>query len=370
MKDSIKPMFEVIQPSSSNIDATAYRSLSRRQFLVTSSLLVTSSSLIILPPSLDAKEEEANFPYGSDPTTIGFNGEYQDPVTGMYLLGNGYRAYNPRLLSFNAADSMSPFNNGGINPYCYCEGDPRNFIDPTGNMRWQTAVGIGLGILGFLISIITLGKASKAGIALIGAGASIAQKASAGLSVGSAALGVTSSATGIASKALASSDKQLSDKLGVVSLGLGIGSALTGLSASSITSFSQSITPSNSVTLTSMTNITAGVSTTNQHLSNIRTTRETVEDGEPFYRSNEEFFLGSHDDNVRKQQSYNYTLQYSNDEIAHSKTIHSARVTNGKQFHLTDSRKKLTNRILNLSKGKIKERDAEFIAFVEGGGRT
>jgi RHS repeat-associated protein len=47
---------------------------------------------------------------------LGFNGEPMDPVTGHYLLGKGYRAFNPVLLRFNSPDSLSPFNEGGFKP--------------------------------------------------------------------------------------------------------------------------------------------------------------------------------------------------------------------------------------------------------------
>jgi len=40
---------------------------------------------------------------------LGFNGERWDPVTGHYLLGNGYRAFNPVLMRFDSPDSFSPF---------------------------------------------------------------------------------------------------------------------------------------------------------------------------------------------------------------------------------------------------------------------
>ncbi|WP_205704447.1 RHS repeat-associated core domain-containing protein [Burkholderia stabilis] len=63
---------------------------------------------------------------------LGFNGEYMDPVTGYYLLGNGYRYFNPVLMYFHSPDSFSPFGKGGLNAYCYVEGDPVNFTDPTG----------------------------------------------------------------------------------------------------------------------------------------------------------------------------------------------------------------------------------------------
>jgi RHS repeat-associated protein len=64
---------------------------------------------------------------------LGFNGERPDPVTGHYLLGNGYRAFNPVLMRFNSPDSWSPFGRGGLNAYGYGVGDPVNRYDPTGH---------------------------------------------------------------------------------------------------------------------------------------------------------------------------------------------------------------------------------------------
>lgn len=63
---------------------------------------------------------------------LGFNGERRDTVTGCYLLGNGYRAFNPVLMRFNSPDRLSPFGKGGVNVYAYCAGDPVNRLDPTG----------------------------------------------------------------------------------------------------------------------------------------------------------------------------------------------------------------------------------------------
>ena len=64
---------------------------------------------------------------------LGFNGERADPVTGHYLLGNGYRAFNPVLMRFNSPDSWSPFERGGANRYAYGLDDPVNLIDTDGH---------------------------------------------------------------------------------------------------------------------------------------------------------------------------------------------------------------------------------------------
>lgn len=86
-------------------------------------------------------------PYGHRPaesgllSLLGFNGERPDLVTGCYLLGNGYRAFNPVLMRFNSPDSWSPFGEGGLNGYAYCVGDPVNRHDPSGHTwKWLKKV--------------------------------------------------------------------------------------------------------------------------------------------------------------------------------------------------------------------------------------
>jgi len=70
------------------------------------------------------------------PGLPGFNGEEPDRITGHYLFGNGYRAFNPVLMRFNSPDDLSPFDKGGINAYVYCGGDPANREDRTGH-TWK-----------------------------------------------------------------------------------------------------------------------------------------------------------------------------------------------------------------------------------------
>ncbi|VVP33961.1 RHS repeat domain-containing protein [Pseudomonas fluorescens] len=159
-------------------------------------------------------------PYGHRPaegglfSLAGFNGEQLDPVTGLYLLGNGYRAYSPTLMRFLAPDSMSPFGAGGLNTYSYCLGDPVNRVDPTGHISWQSVLGIGLSILGVVASVLTMGAATPWAVASMG-------------------LAVASGLAGIASEVLneLAPGSQAGEILGWISFGLGLASLGTGLAA-------------------------------------------------------------------------------------------------------------------------------------------
>jgi len=107
---------------------------------VGTTLLATDQQRSVLNV-LDANRTHpfAYTPYGHRPpgngllSLLGFNGERADPVTGHYLLGMGYRAFNPVLMCFNSPDELSPFGRGGINSYAYCLNDPINRTDPSGH---------------------------------------------------------------------------------------------------------------------------------------------------------------------------------------------------------------------------------------------
>lgn len=138
--------------------------LSRRRFVQGSSALVlgTGLSLPLFSPLLQAAQEGSSSHGAANPllaNPLGFNGERKDPLTGLYHLGKGYRAYNPVLMRFQACDSMSPFGKGGINSYAYCLGDPINLRDPSGHFALMSLlIGVIVGAaVGAAISATTEG---------------------------------------------------------------------------------------------------------------------------------------------------------------------------------------------------------------------
>jgi len=159
-------------------------------------------------------------PYGATAPRVGsvvplpgFNGERQDPCTGVSHLGNGYRAYSPALRRFTCPDSESPFGVGGINAYAYCNADPVNQTDPSGHgpVTWLLRMAIRAGVRIGLKEALAEGMATT--LATVG-------KIETGLELASSA------ATGIASASLAGSNPQLAAKLGWASIGLGLAGGL------------------------------------------------------------------------------------------------------------------------------------------------
>ncbi|MFG0867074.1 RHS repeat-associated core domain-containing protein [Pseudomonas sp. FYR_7] len=80
-------------------------------------------------------------PYGYSAITrssqTGYVGAVQEALRGCYGFGQGYRYLSSVLMRFETPDSLSPFEQGGLNAYAYCAGDPVNRVDPTGHaFQW------------------------------------------------------------------------------------------------------------------------------------------------------------------------------------------------------------------------------------------
>lgn len=140
--------------------------------VVDAALLVTDLSGSVCQVKSAAQQHSIVYtPYGHRPieniqiSLLGFNGERCDPLTGHYLLGNGYRAFNPILMRFNSPDSMSPFDEGGINTYAFNSGDPLNWVDPSGHIPVRMNLKLTKPVIGRVLNggVIKKGVARRAG---------------------------------------------------------------------------------------------------------------------------------------------------------------------------------------------------------------
>ncbi|VVN22509.1 hypothetical protein PS662_04440 [Pseudomonas fluorescens] len=111
-------------------------------------------------------------------THLGFNGEIGEPYIRWYLLGNGYRVYNPVLMRFHSSDKWSPFGAGGLNSYMYSAADPVNYRDPTGRFtvpimlsQLVSAAGGTSAFGGLGLSLSNSGRFSGQGVSALGSGA-------------------------------------------------------------------------------------------------------------------------------------------------------------------------------------------------------
>lgn len=168
-------------------------------------------------------EEEGNLynftPYGEGETPEllpAFNGEFKDSLSSSYLLGNGYRPYSPSLMRFTAPDSLSPFSEGGINPYSYCLGDPVNRVDSSGHLSTEAWVGVGMSVASLSLSVLTGGASI---LAAGGVSAALSSAGSLALVVGIS--NVVSDASAIASQMSEDSSPETSQALGWLSLATG-----------------------------------------------------------------------------------------------------------------------------------------------------
>lgn len=156
---------------------------------------------------------------------LGYNGEYFDKDLQAYHLGNGYRVYNPNRGVFNSPDSLSPFSQGAINSYMYCDGDPVNRSDPSGH-NWLKWLGLGLAVVTLVAVAATgVGAVLEAG----GVGAALAGAATSTLIT--EGLATVSAVTQIASIALEKAAPKISsilDKVATVTglLSIGISAAV------------------------------------------------------------------------------------------------------------------------------------------------
>lgn len=160
---------------------------------------------------------------------LGFNAEAREQALGWYLLGRGYRAYNPGLMRFHSPDNMAP-EIAGINPYVYCLGNPVMWQDPTGHYSrgWGSNDDPEIekekrGVEFWLnIGVLAMNVVLTTGFALVTAGAATP------LAMGVLAVGITATLASAATQVAAefTEDPEKKKKLGIAYLSLSIAGTL------------------------------------------------------------------------------------------------------------------------------------------------
>lgn len=168
----------------------------------------------------------------------GFNGEVRETSSGWYLLGKGYRAYNPVLMRFHSPDSLSPFGAGGVNPYSYCLGNPIALRDPTGHdasgqsgrlrrpdedavqglsgggggiMAWvMVAVGVAFTVVGVYATVASFGAAAPVTVPVTAMGITTTAASASAVATGLLATGtaLTAASTAASAHAAATGDEE------------------------------------------------------------------------------------------------------------------------------------------------------------------
>lgn len=116
----------------------------RRLQALTMLLSTNQQASPLCETDMNGRRVGAYTPYGLETvlqSRLGFTGQLRSTELQSYLLGNGYRLYSTTFMRFHSPDSLSPFLEGGINCYVYCNGDPVNFSDPTGHMLRSSSPG-------------------------------------------------------------------------------------------------------------------------------------------------------------------------------------------------------------------------------------
>ncbi|MFM2611008.1 RHS repeat-associated core domain-containing protein [Vibrio campbellii] len=154
----------------SNKDSVFITPLNRREFLIKiGQTSAVAGGISLLPTSVRLAMAQS---MTVSPSLLGFNGEWLDPVLEGYHLGQGYRVYQPKLMRFNAPDSLAPFSEGVHNAYVYCHNDPINFTDPSGHLNISKilfgAFGIIAGIVGIALAAPTGGSSLVLAAGIIG----------------------------------------------------------------------------------------------------------------------------------------------------------------------------------------------------------
>ncbi len=115
--------------------------------------------LLKVTPNGWLEEQNAYYLKVAEANPLRYRGYYYDSETGFYYLQSRY--YDPEIGRFINADSYASTDATGLlstNMFAYCENDPVNRNDPTGEIWAQFAIGIASQYIGDVLGNIASGK--------------------------------------------------------------------------------------------------------------------------------------------------------------------------------------------------------------------
>lgn len=159
-----------------------------------------------------------------------FTGECREAGTCVYVLGE--RLYVATLRRLASPDRSSPFDNGGMNRYAYCGGEPIGRVDPSGEAWWDWLIA-GVGLVAAVAGTIATGGTLAGALGAAAAGSLTASMSTASTVGIAAAATADVAAVGVelgSVVAMATGNDELRNVLGWVAIGTDVASlGLSGL---------------------------------------------------------------------------------------------------------------------------------------------
>ncbi len=207
----------------------------------------TNMANSVIAESAQADLKDANYTaWGDTPESLAltgllaFNGEVREWLMGWYLLGRGYRAYNPGLMRFHSPDELDQ-EDVGINPYLYCNGNPVMWRDPTGHAASPMAppdqpaskpkkgsklvawIMFGVSVAIAAVTLGTFAHAALGAAATVTAGIALGSKTVTGLVLGASGNVLVLTGIGFGATSITEKDPKKANIYSWVSLGASLG---------------------------------------------------------------------------------------------------------------------------------------------------
>ncbi|MFH2065198.1 MAG: RHS repeat-associated core domain-containing protein [Pseudomonadota bacterium] len=132
--------------------------------LGTPQMLTNSAGVIVWSADYDPFGKAQVSASSTIENNMRFPGQYYDAETGLHY--NYYRYYDPSIGRYLTPDPIGLA--GGINLYVYVGGNPVNFVDPYGLVRWDTVILGGFEVVAGATTVGLGSAASASGVGAVG----------------------------------------------------------------------------------------------------------------------------------------------------------------------------------------------------------